>query len=187
MNVKLGWSAPAIQQETLSIQVSERIPVSSITNGSNLALSFILPTDTVPPLIVPPPLTVEFGTRTGVVSNIFSRDSRDNISGIVYNENSNGNDNAIFRNFASNKNLMVIMSMRSLSLNSRNSLALMIPRIFNLAKAILINAIIPILLRSIDIFWCSGFRISAMIGTGRDDCDIGSLYQPPIPSPSDHL
>lgn len=203
MSNALGRSAPAIRQDTLSTHFSDRmiclklvgmVPITS--NWSRRLLLFVLSESSASPESFPgvfaplegfpwfwPKL---FGTRTGWFSNEFIFAKRDKIIGNVKIDKRAGRNRVIFTIFISISALMASTSMRSLSLNNMSNIALIKPSAFNLAIAILINANRPIFVTSMDILCLLGCRISAIMGTGRDDCGMGSLYHSIILSPPDH-
>lgn len=167
---KLGCLAPAIRQEALSKHLSDRITcfISEFNISNELKLLkgvvlLLLTFESSGTLSVLALLL--FGTNIVGLSNELSRNNRDKNKGIV---SSVGRSKDSFKNLTSIRNLMTITRMMSLILNNTRSMALMKPSAFNLAIAILINATMPILVKSTDIFWWLGCRISAMIGTGRD-------------------
>lgn len=184
MSAKFGCFAPAMRQEIFSTHLSDFmiflikfIPGSNSSAVSKLLLLFP-PFKLLTPLSDWTLLPKLFGTKTGWLSSSFSRVIREKNIGNVSNENNAGNNMDNLTKFNSIRNLRATTSMRSFSLKITRSMALMKPSAFSLAIPILTSANIPILDKSMDIFWLLGWRISAIIGTGRDDCGIGSLYQP---------
>lgn len=188
---RFGLSAPANRQEILSMHFSDRNTclmkdiLGFITSSGSMFILGTVPSSPPSPVPPVPPLPKLFGTRTGWVNSEYNRDIREKN---MENENKAGRNNANFTNFINIKNLMTTARIRSLSLNKTKSMALMKPSAFNFAIAILISANIPILVTSNDILWLLGWRISAIIGTGLDDCGIGSLYHPTMspPPPAPH-
>lgn len=192
MNATLGCLAPAMRHETLSRHFSDLIslrklvmPGSNTSVASRLLLRFTL-LSSFPPL---PLLLLEFGlklfgTSTGWSSSELSRNNRDSSMGNAAKDKTAGKSKVSFRALAMASSLTLKMSSSSFNLNNISSMALMKPSALSLAAASLSSASMPILCMSTDILWLAlGWRISAMIGTGRDACATGSLYQPIMPSP----